>query len=459
MCSSDLSASSGATTLYLGELADVDVGDLVSLGIEDLDRVISGIVPSLNAVQLATSLAGSYEAGADVRIDKAADGQWSHALRHDDDADIYRGLAALAAGAAAGARTLQVTSCQPFARGSFIRIHSQTGLDVENYPGTYLVERVRRRDETGGAHELDIRNLEDGGGLVEAASEGDPLTVILNVPPTGLSQRIGQTGVTFGLIGEEGDVWDDTEPPISEGDLVRLSYPGLKAKKNENNRRGASDADSIARYGERKDLRRAANQLMDGELALMDCQRVIRRRAAPRAQLTLSGCHMQDPDDQATLLALEPWDVVTFKSYRLLRDKAGYAVDALVLEHTFHSADGGVDLVVEELDDSAPGGRLAGRDAPPARVDLMAEAGDSEIQLWWDHPVESDFASVMIRWSTKDYPASTTDGELLGVFADGIHSVKHERLANGTPYYYSAFTKDSGGNTSKAAHATGVPVA
>lgn len=451
-------AASGVSTVYVGQLTDVDEGDLVTLGPDDLDLVVTNVLPDFGALQLATALSDSYAAAAAVRIDKAATGQWSHSLRLDADAGVYRGVAALAAAASAGDRTLKVTSAMPFARGSFVRIHSQAGTDVENYPGTYLVERVRRREDTGAAyHEIDVRNLEDGAGLVEAVAAGDPLTVLLNVPPIGLSQRVGQTGATFGLVATPGSVEDNTEPPISEGDLVRLSYAGEVAKKNEHNRRSSSDPDSIASYGEQKALRRAPNRFMDGELALLDCQRIVRRGADPRAILTLPGVRMLRDADQAALLTLGLWAKVTVRSYRLLQDKSDYSIDALVRRHCFHPSTGLVDLEVIELDSSTPGGRLAGVDKVPGVVDLRTEADDGEVLLWWDHPVESDFESVMVRYSTTDYPKDPTDGTLLGTYNDGTHAAKHTSLSNGVTVYYSAFTIDEGGNKSAPAHACATP--
>ncbi|MFH1679369.1 MAG: S8 family serine peptidase [Candidatus Eisenbacteria bacterium] len=91
--------------------------------------------------------------------------------------------------------------------------------------------------------------------------------------------------------------------------------------------------------------------------------------------------------------------------------------------------------------------------------------GDGEIRLEWINPVAADFASLRIRYSTSAYPATPSGGTAIENGAGGIFPgapasdsfFVHQGLANGTPYYYSAFAYDGSGNHAPAAHVQATP--
>lgn len=101
--------------------------------------------------------------------------------------------------------------------------------------------------------------------------------------------------------------------------------------------------------------------------------------------------------------------------------------------------------------------------SPPAAVSPFQAIGrDGAVDLTWINPSDSDFAQVIIRYSTTYYPGSKTDGFEVGSFG-GTPSQSltqpHENLINNTTYYYSAFALDHCGNVSDYAHANATPSA
>lgn len=95
--------------------------------------------------------------------------------------------------------------------------------------------------------------------------------------------------------------------------------------------------------------------------------------------------------------------------------------------------------------DLEPPGKIAGFTATP---------GDTKIDLSWSNPTDDDFEKVLIRFSTTAYPLNKEDGTKI---YEGVgESKSHTGLTNGKKYYYSAFTKDTTGNWSGAAHTSAV---
>ena len=84
--------------------------------------------------------------------------------------------------------------------------------------------------------------------------------------------------------------------------------------------------------------------------------------------------------------------------------------------------------------------------APAAPTSFSASALGSTISLTWVNPTASDFASVIIRRSTSEFPTSISSGALVVTGNTGT-SISDSGLSTGT-YYYSIFAKDNLGNVS-----------
>lgn len=458
-----LSVLAGASSLAVEDLQGISQADTVTLSLSDTDLRIDYLDPAAGTIVLESPLAQAYDAGAAVLIDPASQGQWSHTLRYDAVLDRYVGIAEVTSAAVAGARSIRVSSLDPFAPGILIRIHPKgtgfaSGSSSPDYLDCYRVVRLHGIDDGYAYNTLDIEAIE-GGGLVEQIAEGDAITAYLNLPPVGRSQRIGQSGILFGLVGQAGSPADDTEPPIAEGDTIRLSYPGLEAAKNQQNRVTVRDAESLARYGDRKPRRRTENKYADHELTLLMASREVRREAWPRAALAITGARFQDPALQDLLLTLELFDVVDVVDFELLRGFPSSRGRFVVLGHKYNPDQDAIDLDLEELDVTSPGSRYSEIAAIPARPDFLALGDDTEVLLTWDKAQLGAFDSIIIRWSTAGFPKVPTDGALLGTYGVGVYSDKHTGLANGTPYYYTAFVELASGEFSPWAIAAATPAA
>lgn len=128
------------------------------------------------------------------------------------------------------------------------------------------------------------------------------------------------------------------------------------------------------------------------------------------------------------------------------------------------SGDGGWWRIDEyEIWDGLPG-PSAGKDTtPPGDVtNFAAQADDSEINLSWKNPSDSDYEGTMIRYSTGNnpYPATRTQGTLVcnrKAASNSNDSFLASGLINGTKYNFSAFTYDDSGNYSETAHVSATP--
>ncbi len=87
---------------------------------------------------------------------------------------------------------------------------------------------------------------------------------------------------------------------------------------------------------------------------------------------------------------------------------------------------------------------------PPANVtDLTATPDADAILLDWRNPSDPDFVAVRIMRSTRFFPESPTDGEL--VFDGLATSFRDTDVAADTTYYYTVFARDAAGNYSSGA--------
>lgn len=94
-------------------------------------------------------------------------------------------------------------------------------------------------------------------------------------------------------------------------------------------------------------------------------------------------------------------------------------------------------------------------EAPGKIAGFTATPGDSKIDLSWSNPTDDDFEKVLIRYSTTAYPLNRDDGTQ--IYEGAGEAKEHTGLTNGQRYYYSAWTKDTTGNWSDAAHTAATP--
>ena len=124
--------------------------------------------------------------------------------------------------------------------------------------------------------------------------------------------------------------------------------------------------------------------------------------------------------------------------------------------------------VAEDLDGRLRGGlpdvgadETPSSSANPVKA-LTAKAAYETVMLEWQHPDYGPMTKVDIVRSTISDPLKPSDGILAcswptpGPFTKG-QCLDTQPLTNGTPYYYSAFVYDTGGNYSKERSVTGVP--
>ncbi len=100
---------------------------------------------------------------------------------------------------------------------------------------------------------------------------------------------------------------------------------------------------------------------------------------------------------------------------------------------------------------------------PPAPVsEFMAEGRDGAVDLSWKQSSSSDNRGTVVRFRTDTYPTGPSDGSLVCDVTGSpgeASSCVHDSLANGTTYYYSAFSYDTSRNYGEARHATATPEA
>ncbi|RJR27411.1 MAG: DUF1566 domain-containing protein [Desulfobacteraceae bacterium] len=93
---------------------------------------------------------------------------------------------------------------------------------------------------------------------------------------------------------------------------------------------------------------------------------------------------------------------------------------------------------------------------PPGNVgNFTAAAGNGQVTLSWSNPPDSDYAGVLIRRKTGSYPTGTSDGT--EIYRGTGTSKSDTGLANGTTYYYKAFSYDEVPNYSSGVTASTTP--
>lgn len=95
---------------------------------------------------------------------------------------------------------------------------------------------------------------------------------------------------------------------------------------------------------------------------------------------------------------------------------------------------------------------------PGPPIDFIATTEASgDIFLTWTATIEPDAVKTKIVWSTVDYPTREGDPtKLCEVLTTEAQQWRHTGLANGTRYYYSAFSADRSGNFSVPANTSEV---
>ncbi|NOX49412.1 MAG: serine hydrolase [Gammaproteobacteria bacterium] len=132
-------------------------------------------------------------------------------------------------------------------------------------------------------------------------------------------------------------------------------------------------------------------------------------------------------------------------------DKKIYVVpslDLVVVRHGPAAPDGGgfgpsgFDNTLWQMLCLAMNDCLPSNAVPPGDVTAFSSAaGDTEINLTWDNPLDADFAGVRIRRATGSAPAGPNDGVL--VYEAAGTAFTDSGLTNGTTYFYSAFAYDA----------------
>ncbi len=95
--------------------------------------------------------------------------------------------------------------------------------------------------------------------------------------------------------------------------------------------------------------------------------------------------------------------------------------------------------------------------APGPVSNLVVTPGDSQNALSWTNPSDPDFSNVIVRRATTGFPPTPSSGT--GIYNGSGTSYLDTGLTNGTTYYYSVFARDTSGNHSGAAQASGTPAA
>lgn len=95
-------------------------------------------------------------------------------------------------------------------------------------------------------------------------------------------------------------------------------------------------------------------------------------------------------------------------------------------------------------------------EAPANVSDLSATAGDSQINLTWINPSDTDFAGVMIRRSDVFYLSNVSDG--IEVYNGNLQQYLDTGIINDTVYYYTVFSYDFNNNYSSGAIIAQTPI-
>ena len=109
------------------------------------------------------------------------------------------------------------------------------------------------------------------------------------------------------------------------------------------------------------------------------------------------------------------------------------------------------DIGADETDSSS---------ANPVKI-LTAKSASAQVQLEWQHPDFGPMSFVEVRRDPSAFPMIPADGSLACTYATPSPGTKGQcadtPLTDGTPYFYSAFVYDTGGNYSKETSVIGKP--
>lgn len=389
-----VNASAGVSLIYLTTSEGIEVGDFVTLSVDDQDLRITVMYPGSGTVAISSPLSNSYSADDPVVINKHVQGRWSDALDYSDSA--YHGIAAVRASASAGDKVIEVTTLAPFAVGTRFRIYDEGGPSSSYDEREYTITKLLPTRETGeNDPEIEFED-DDGDGLANAVVTGDAITARLRLTPANRSAVIGEDGVVFSAYGVAGDQIDEEEMPALEGDRILLSYPGLELNKNQHSKVSARDMDSIEAHG-KKAARLQANKFMDYPLATVDVYRRIERDAQKRIKLQLTDVSHRDAQ------LLEPDTIIGVTDDKLFPEKSTddyRSIFAITQHRTRGQKLGLVDITAEEVVDPFDRDRAA---------DDWKPADDDDVQVLLqslptdeDKEGEPDDGAAVSEWSSAN---------------------------------------------------------
>jgi hypothetical protein len=364
--------SVGSYQFYLSEVAEIELGDLLTFSAVDSDMVVvgvdydTGLVTTLSATAERTEF--SYDEGAEVFIDKRADGRWSWPA--SDEIGRRDGVGQVATTANVGDARVHVTSLAGVGVGNIVAFvpTGSAGVQLPLYRVTRTIRRGDADESVGGRDEawIEIEYVDPSGdydasgapGLREQAPSGSEIFSLVTLPQKSQQTPIGGSGLVFAVVGGGGTAGDDDEKPVLEGDRVVVDYAGFEIKRESHQKVTATDAAGVSLFGKQTPKNLKVNRFMDRQIANMDVNRRVRDGSQGAIDLVL-----RDVTDERARL-LEPWDVIRVKDRDLLMDREDatppFSAAFLVAQHHAKPDEDRADLYLHELTEQSGAAPFAG---------------------------------------------------------------------------------------------------